>query len=231
MKELYGFKLADAALLCDMLKDRKGESLTAVFTRFSEKTGKSAGTARNLYYAVQRRAKSDEEFRARFFSGGAPEVMRTEPFKKEEEDMLIEKVAEGKKAGKSVRSVIMELAGGNGKTALRYQNKFRGIMKKDPERVLAACEKAGVKDITARGQDVSGMVSEVQFARVKREINGLISRIAAKKQRENKFLRARVAALEAEVSALRAEMLYKSRNTAAGYFRVQRARRGGSQGE
>lgn len=220
MKKLYGFRESDAAMLCSMLSERKAKPLKSVFEKFSECTGKSVGTARNLYYAVCKRANADEEFCQKFLGGQLPKVAKNNPFGREEEQSLIEKVADGRRAGKSVRSVIMDLANGDGKVALRYQNKFRGIMKKDPERVASVYKEKGANFIEGEQTPISALVSESQLMRVKREINALVEKIAVKKQRENQLLKSKIAALEAEIAVLRAERLYKRSGLAERYFGV-----------
>ena len=62
-------------------------------------------------------------------------------FSREEIDVLLENVLVGKANGKSVRAVILDMAGGDEKRALRLQNKYRSTV---------ACHRDRVKRVTSR---------------------------------------------------------------------------------
>ena len=62
-------------------------------------------------------------------------------FSNKEIDELIETVLKGKAEGKSVRAVIAQMAGGDKKTALRLQNKYRSMI---------TCHRDRVKEVTDR---------------------------------------------------------------------------------
>ena len=80
--------------------------------------------------------------------------------------------------GISVRRAIYNVSGGDGKLMLRIQNKYRNLMKKQPERVAKAAEEAGVPE-------------EKSFLqrRLEREIDALYSRLAVDLRKENERLR------------------------------------------
>lgn len=223
MEKLYGYKEKDVLGLARFIKERKRQSLTEVFDRYAEVSGKSRGTVRNLYYAIARRAVSDAEFRDKYLDGKIPEISKITAFHKDEEEELIRQVLAGKKEGRSVRSVIMELAAGDGKKALRFQNKFRGVMKNNPAAVYKIAEEMGIGEMAEKKrtdmQVVKGSISETQFCRLKTEINNLVNKIAAKEKKENEYLKNRIAALELENLSLRSALYGGTeKNTAFKYF-------------
>lgn len=92
---------------------------------------------------------------------------------------MLKKVLTEKSKGISVRRAIRNLSDGDEKLMLRMQNKYRNLLKKQPERVRAAAAAAGVPE-------------EKSFLRRKleREIDALYERIASELKEENARLRA-----------------------------------------
>ena len=204
MEKIYGYREQDVIGLAQFLKNRERESLTKTFERFGIERGKAKGTVRNLYYALAKKSVEDKEFCNKYLEGKPLSVGRIIEFEKAEERKLIKEILIAKKNGRSVRSIIMELSGGDGKLALRYQNKFRGAVKSKPRLIAEIIEelKAEGQDnleiLTEKKSEAKSYFSEAQFAKVKREIDGLVNRIADKVQRENQNLRLKIAALESE---------------------------------
>ena len=63
------------------------------------------------------------------------------PFTEEETDEMLKKVLTEKSKGMSVRRAIRNLCGGDEKLMLRMQNKYRNLLKKQPERVRRAADR------------------------------------------------------------------------------------------
>ena len=104
-------------------------SLSAVFKNFAEKNGRAKGGIRNLYYSLLKAGKDDPALIEKYPSLKNLKAEKNNAFTEREEKELFMKVQEGVKRGKSVRKTIKELARGDEKTALRYQNKYRNMMK------------------------------------------------------------------------------------------------------
>ena len=100
------------------------------------------------------------------------------PFTEEETEEMLKKVLTEKSKGMSVRRAIRNLSDGDEKLMLRMQNKYRNLLKKQPERVREAAKAAGVKE-------------EKSFLqrKLEREIDALYERIAADLKEENRRLR------------------------------------------
>lgn len=114
---------------------QQGLPLKAVFERISEKTGRRPNSIRNYYYSQVRMREGEGCHAARFI-----------PFTQDEVDSLMEKVLRARAAGQSVRSCLQEISGGDHSLMLRYQNKYRSVIKTRPEYVQQM-----VDDLNAQG--------------------------------------------------------------------------------
>lgn len=203
MDKIYGYKTNDIIRLAEFLKDRGNSSLTSTFSAYGKLYGKAKGTVRNLYYALAKRSNEDSEFCNKYLQGTPIKVSKVVEFDKDEEKELIKQILLAKKSGRSVRSAIMEMASGDGKLALRYQNKFRNALKNDANLVSQVIE-----ELKQNGQEVNVSFPKeksdvieldvVQVKKLKTEINNLVGKIALKVRKENQFLKDRIVALERE---------------------------------
>lgn len=195
MEKLYGFKEKDIELLAKEIKNKGSKTLTAIFDEFSLKTGKAKGTVRNMYYALAKKTNEDLNFCKKYFEKPL-KVGKMENFDIEQEKELVRKILISKNNGNSVRSTITSLANGDSKLALRYQNKFRNVLRKNSQLVSEI-----MLDINAKNHIKPvepDKISQVQFARLKREIDCLVDRISAKYKKENLYLKRKLSILEAE---------------------------------
>ena len=109
---------------------QQGLPLKAVFEQIAKQTGRRPNSIRNYYYA-QVRSRED---------GQAP-AARFVPFTQPEVDWLMEQVLIARSEGQSVRSCLQKLSGGDHSLMLRYQNKYRAVIKSRPDYVRALVEK------------------------------------------------------------------------------------------
>ena len=216
MNKIYGYKQADVIGLAKFIRDRKGVNLTESFIKFAQKTGKSKGTIRNMYYALVKHSLTDKEFTAKYLGGTPLVVNKIVEFDEKTEQNLIEQILILKSQGKSVRGAILELANGDSTLALRYQNKYRNILKNQPERIKERAKELGIKEIV----NPYNKLPEVQYLRLKQEIDGLVDRISLKINTENQILRERISMLEAENDRLN-KLVYSNfnSNSALGYLK------------
>ena len=118
-----------------------GLPLGEVFAIVSEMTDRKANSVRNYYYTELRKQMEDEE--------GDIVIKRQRsdftPFTDKEIEMLMKYVLNGVAMGKSVRSCALELGEGDTSKMLRYQNKYRSMIKTHREYVCGIIEemKAG----------------------------------------------------------------------------------------
>ena len=111
----------------------ENQPIKRAFEAVAKKTGRQPNSIRNYYYVKLREDPS---------KGKAAFV----PFDEQELRMLVEAMLLGQAEGKSVRGVAFELGHGEKKAMLRYQNKYRGLLRTNPgyiEAVLRELRQAG----------------------------------------------------------------------------------------
>lgn len=101
--------------------EEQGYPLKNVFEKVAEATGRKPNSIRNFYYM---RLKDEEGAKLSFT-----------PFSKDEVEKLMCTMLSGQSEGKSVRRIAYELGDGDKKKMLRYQNKYRSVLRSDPDYV------------------------------------------------------------------------------------------------
>ncbi len=119
-------------LWSQVLKTREeGQPLKFAFENMAKITGRKPNSIRNFYYAKVKEGA--------FVPTGERNAFT--PFSQPEIEMLLETVLKGQAGGMSVRSITMQLGDGDKKAMLRYQNKYRSLIKNNPEAVYAAVQR------------------------------------------------------------------------------------------
>ena len=117
--------------------EEAGEPLRSVFERMGQELGRRPNSIRNFYYAQVRARQED----------GTPRALPFETFTPEEVEQLLERVLTARAQGVSVRACVRELAGGDRTRMLRYQNKYRSVIRTRPElvrQVMGRLQEQGV---------------------------------------------------------------------------------------
>ena len=197
MNKIYGFKENRIKDFGEYLKRTENtKSLTKIFSDYSATSGMSKGTVRNMYYALARACKKDRDLKKTYWGEKEIKVNKSEFFSPEKERELVKKVMFGKMNGKSIRKSVYELADGNEKLALRYQNKFRNVEKEKPSLIDEVSEE--IEKETGDKYDYRKTVGEFAYKKLEREIDALVDRISADVKKENEELKLKVAALTEE---------------------------------
>ena len=171
---------------------RAGKTLTSLFNGYAKKSGRAQGSVRNYYYSLLKHA-DDKEVK-RLLKGTNLKAENGCAFTEEETDKILRAIVTEKSRGISVRHAVQQLAGGDSKLMLRYQNKYRNLLAHQPERVQKMMRECGLKcDDNARAQ-------------VEREINGLYDRLADSLKQENARLTAMVKRLSEENALLKLQV-------------------------
>ncbi len=187
MNKINGYTEEEATGLIEYIYTGKnaGKTLSYLFETYGKEHSRAKGSVRNYYYAFLK--KQDDSRVKKILEGKNLSASSIKPFTDEETEELLGKVLEGRSKGYSVRRSIMEASGGDEKRMLRMQNKYRNLLKKQPEKVEKAAREAGMPE-TAFLQK-----------RLEREIDALYARIAADLKRENERLRAEIDRLKGEM--------------------------------
>jgi len=115
----------------------KGLPLKQVFERIAEQTGRRPNSIRNYYYAQARQRQDGRVPSPRFV-----------PFEESDVEQLVEQVLMARAAGRSVRACLQEISGGDHSLMLRYQNKYRSVLKNKPgmiEEIMERLKEEGVE--------------------------------------------------------------------------------------
>lgn len=117
----------DALLFAEVQAARaNGRPLKAVFDAVARQTNRRPNSIRNYYYA---RIKTDARL------APAAESAAFVPFTEAESEALLKTVLTEQAKGVSVRACTLRMGGGDTKAMLRYQNKYRSLIKNEPARV------------------------------------------------------------------------------------------------
>ena len=179
MTKINGYTEEEATGLIEYIYTGKnaGKTLSYLFETYGKEHSRAKGSVRNYYYSFLKRRDDDRV--QRILEGKELRAAKIQPFTEEETDEMLKKVLEERKKGVSVRKAIMTVSGGDERLMLRIQNKYRNLLKKQPERVEKAARDAGI-------------VEEKDFLqrRLEREIDALYERLAIDLRKENERLRA-----------------------------------------
>ncbi len=172
----------DQALLSAALDARRTRRpLKAAFDEIAKETERKPNSVRNHYYTQLKPAEKTE-----------PAFL---PFSEEETGRLLETVLLALSNGQSVRACTLNMANGNTRQMLRYQNKYRALLKTQPERVRGVRKKLieqghAVPDPFIRDPDTPrvGRPPKVPCeleARIRALLDTLLKNILALTQSEN----------------------------------------------
>lgn len=191
MEKINGYAKAEAEQFVEYMTagKRAGKTLTALFAGYGKEHGRACGSVRNYYYrllktdsAAARGLLKDSELRA--------ETVR--PFTDDEKEEMLQKILLERGKGTSVRRAIANVCGGDEKKMLRYQNKFRNMLKKQPDEVRAAAQRLGISG------EVLARHNRLLERRLENEINALYDRLALSLREENERLREQIRRLQEE---------------------------------
>lgn len=195
MNKINGYTEEEAKSLVEYICNGKkeGRTLSGLFASYAQKTGRAKGSVRNYYYALLR-STGDERVK-NLLNGKNLSAEKIMPFTERETDEILKKILQQKSRGISVRRAVLNLSGGDDKLMLRYQNKYRNVISKQPERVERIMRENGIE---SGGDEIRKKLED--------EINGLYNRLAQSLKDENKKLTALLKKLTDENSLLRLQI-------------------------
>ncbi|MDE5943450.1 MAG: hypothetical protein K2H30_04495 [Clostridia bacterium] len=194
MNKINGYTEEEAKSLVHFIcaGRKSGRTLSGMFEDYAKKTGRAKGSVRNYYYALLR-SGGDERVK-KLLRGTGLKAEKITSFSEEETDAMLKAILTQKSRGISVRRAVLNLAGGDDKLMLRYQNKYRNVLVKQPERLqklMRECGIDGADDARKKLED---------------EINGLYDRLASSLKDENKRLTTTIKKLMDENALLRLQI-------------------------
>ncbi|MDE7301356.1 MAG: hypothetical protein K2N47_04215 [Clostridia bacterium] len=175
MNKINGYTKEEAQSLVKYICDgkAKGKTLTGIFADYAAKSGRAKGSVRNYYYALLKTGGDEVKELLKDTDLKAEEVR---PFTDEETDKILKAILKEKSNGVSVRRAVLNLAGGDDKLMLRYQNKYRNVIAKQPERIERLMREAGYT------------VTDKEKKAIEDRINALYGELNSGLKEENKRL-------------------------------------------
>lgn len=152
---------------------QQGIALKSVFEKIATQTGRRPNSIRNYYYAQVRQRMGDQQRTQRFV-----------PFEEHEVTELLEQVLRDRAQGKSVRSCLQRISGGDHSLMLRYQNKYRSVIKTRPELVKRVVDRLQSEGVEVRIPEVKSR-SRLSLSEVCHQMTG-----AAERQGDPELVRA-----------------------------------------
>ncbi|MDR2657160.1 MAG: hypothetical protein LBB86_04965 [Oscillospiraceae bacterium] len=148
-----GWKTEEVATLQNAIEraNQSGEPLRGVFDDVSRTLGRKPNSIRNYYYAQLKNVDFAGRSRATPFKA----------FEQQEIRAMLKEILRGYSDGLSVRACVARLAEGDKTRMLRYQNKYRSLIKTRPDlvrEVMDELEEEGVRcrdPFMGRGAHVS----------------------------------------------------------------------------
>lgn len=114
------------------IKKYEGMALVEIFLNFANLVGRHQNSVRNYYYLEIKRLKNDEKRRFELGIDLSRHVSKTtEKFSDYETKKMMDEISELINNGYSVRGACLVLADGDESKMIRYQNKYRSIIKKE----------------------------------------------------------------------------------------------------
>jgi hypothetical protein len=142
MKKIFGWDIEQTKSLISFILQNKTRPLSQNFHIWAKKNNREAHSVRNYYYKLQKEVKTNDLFLKEM---GVKEeetksVFERKHFSPGDERFLLENVfLLGKEM--SVRKACLKLSNGDRNLMLRYQNKFRKLLKNKQELVEEVIEK------------------------------------------------------------------------------------------
>ena len=196
MDKINGYGIQEAKALIDFVSEgkKRGESLSRLFGEYGKRCGRAAGSVRNYYYQF---LKSEDARAKEILRGKRLRAEKIRAFTDAERDEMLKKILSERSKGYSVRRSIANICAGNEKLMLRYQNKYRNLIKKQPALIEETAKEMGLETVMPARR------SDFLQRRLEREINDLYDRLAVALREENDRLKKAAERLTEENEILR----------------------------
>ena len=198
MEKINGYTKEEAQSLVKYVCEGKGQgkTLTRIFEEYAKNSGRARGSVRNYYYALLK--STDNADVREILADTQLKAEDIRPFTDEETDVILKAILKEKSKGVSVRRAVLNLANGDDKLMLRYQNKYRNVMAKQPERIKRIMKEAGfiVTDDGRKAieEKINSLYDELNFSL--KEENKRLTAVVKKLTDENYLLRLQVKNLQ-----------------------------------
>lgn len=187
MTKINGYTEEEATGLIEYIYEGRhaGKTLSYLFETYGKQHGRAKGSVRNYYYTLLK--STDDRRVQKLLEGKDLHAGRIRPFSEEETDAMLRAILTERSKGISVRKAIMHVAGGDARLMLRMQNKYRNLVRKQPERIEKIAREVGLPE------EKTFLQRKLEW-----EIDALYARLAVGLRQENERLRAELEKLRSE---------------------------------
>lgn len=191
MNKINGYTVEEAEDLVEYISEGKGEgkTLSYLFEAYGKTHGRAKGSVRNYYYALLK-SRSDERVNA-ILKGKNLEAEEIREFTEEETEQILGDILRERSKGLSIRRAIKNIAGEDEKLMLRLQNKYRNVLKKQPEKIKEAMLRLGLTQADD-GRDALKRKIEAEINSLYDKINEALKQENARLAEENRQLKLRL---------------------------------------
>ena len=210
MNKINGYTEEEAKSLVEYIWAGKqaGKTLTYLFETYGAQHGRAKGSVRNYYYQL---LKTKDEKAKRILRGKGLKAEKIKEFSDRETDEMLKNILAERSKGVSVRRAIQKIADGDDRLMLRYQNKYRNMLKKQPERIEETAKNMGLENVVVQ-KNGQGRGKDFLERRLEKEINELYDRLALSLKNENERLKETLRQLNEENELLRRAARAQSEN-------------------
>lgn len=198
MNKINGYTKEEARSLIKYVCEGKqrGKTLTRIFDEYAKHTGRARGSVRNYYYTLLK--STDNADVAELLKDTQLKAEEIKPFTDEETDKILRAILTEKSKGVSVRRAVLNLADGNDKLMLRYQNKYRNVLAKQPERVEKLIRECGLDSSDSGRKAIEDKINSLydKLAQSLKEENKRLSEVVKRLTDENYLLKLQVKNLQ-----------------------------------
>ena len=198
MNKINGYTKEEAESLVKYVCEGRGQgkTLTRIFDEYAKSTGRARGSVRNYYYALLK--SSDDLMVKELLAGTELKAESITPFSEEETDRILRAILTQKSKGVSVRRAVLNLAQGDDKLMLRYQNKYRNVLAKQPDRIKRLMHECGLESADGGQQAIEDKINELydKLTSSLKEENKRLSAVIKRLTDENYLLKLQVKNLQ-----------------------------------
>ena len=156
--KIYGWSLTEVKRLLNMISNKGSKSLLSVFNDFATMTKRQPFSVRNFYYKLMEQAEHDNEIVELLGIKKMAQNIKNNHFSKDDTVILLQNLLNNDK-NISIRRACLDLANGDDKLMIRYQNKYRNLLKTKPQLVSKVANELRAKGVKVRNVGIKDNIA------------------------------------------------------------------------
>lgn len=148
------------------------KSLIECFSEYAKISGRKKNSVRNYYYHELNKLQRDRERCKKLkINLSNHTITNFENFSNEETFKLVKEILREKCLGNSVRKSCYNLANGNLDLMIRFQNKYRNVLKTNPSLIQKALNELKKEGLQVKQKNLNLEENVIQFKKPENQIN------------------------------------------------------------